>query len=395
MLSPLTRRNLTLSYGYAACAFFGINTLWVIFLQQQGLSLVEIGLCESVFHLTSFLSEVPSGVIADRFGYRPVLIISRLMAIGHALIMLTAHSLGWLLLAFILQAWAYNLQSGTIEAAQYDSLVNTQATQHYPRVTTILNTTIEVADTLGVVLAGWLMPQHLSVTYWVYLAAALIAILAISGLRVPQRQLTKTHSAQPSLRTILRAATHLLVTQRRLRILMIFDALFSALGTTYYYYFQTVMTAQHFSGRLITTILIASMALNIVAIQLTPWLQRHQTQHQLLYGLCLSMIMALLSAFSHAIGLLVLIYLVINSLMALIEPLFSNYYNQLIPNGQRATLLSVASMVFSLAMISAFPLIGWLIQRVGFAVTFGSCGLLTLIALLSLYGYARRRAVQH
>lgn len=168
MLSPLTRRNLTLSYGYAACAFFGINTLWVIFLQQQGLSLVEIGLCESVFHLTSFLSEVPSGVIADRFGYRPVLIISRLMAIGHALIMLTAHSLGWFLLAFILQAWAYNLQSGTIEAAQYDSLVNTQATQHYPRVTTILNTTIEVADTLGVVLAGWLMPQHLSVTYWVY-----------------------------------------------------------------------------------------------------------------------------------------------------------------------------------------------------------------------------------
>ncbi|WP_440311172.1 MFS transporter [Lactiplantibacillus plantarum subsp. plantarum] len=100
MLSPLTRRNLTLSYGYAACAFFGINTLWVIFLQQQGLSLVEIGLCESVFHLTSFLSEVPSGVIADRFGYRPVLIISRLMAIGHTLIMLTAHSLGWLLLAF-------------------------------------------------------------------------------------------------------------------------------------------------------------------------------------------------------------------------------------------------------------------------------------------------------
>ncbi|MDN6355976.1 MAG: MFS transporter, partial [Lactiplantibacillus plantarum] len=52
MLSPLTRRNLPLSYGYAACAFFGINTLWVIFLQQQGLSLVEIGLCESVFHLT-------------------------------------------------------------------------------------------------------------------------------------------------------------------------------------------------------------------------------------------------------------------------------------------------------------------------------------------------------
>ena len=56
------------------------------------------------------------------------------------------------------------------------------------------------------------------------------------------------------------------------------------------------------------------MALNIVAIQLTPWLRRHQTQHQLLYGLCLNMIMALL-AHLVAIGLLVLIYLVINSLL--------------------------------------------------------------------------------
>lgn len=36
MLSPLIRRNLQLSYGYAACSFLGITTLWVIFLQQRG-----------------------------------------------------------------------------------------------------------------------------------------------------------------------------------------------------------------------------------------------------------------------------------------------------------------------------------------------------------------------
>lgn len=73
--------------------------------------------------------------------------------------------------------------------------------------------------------------------------------------------------------------------------------------------------------------------------------------------------------------------------MAMIEPLFSNYYNQLISNGQRATLLSVASMAFSLAMVGSFPLIGWLIQMVGFTVTFGSCGLLTLMTLLGIYRY--------
>ncbi|WP_253955662.1 MFS transporter [Lactiplantibacillus pentosus] len=235
MLSPLIRRNLQLSYGYAACSFLGITTLWVIFLQQRGLSLVAIGLCESVFHLTSFLSEVPSGVIADRFGYRSVLISSRLMAIGHAIIMLTAHSLGWFLLAFVLQAWAYNLQSGTLAAAQYDILVAADATRSYPHVTTVLNTTIEIADTVGVVLAGWLLGHHLIWTYWIYLVAALMAVLLTAGLKIPA-VIAPTES-RPGLQQITVAAWHVLQTQPRLRALILFDAVFSAVSTTYYYYF--------------------------------------------------------------------------------------------------------------------------------------------------------------
>ena len=384
MLSSLTRRNLNLSYGYGACAFFGITTLWVIFLQRQGLSLVEIGFCESLFHLTSFLSEVPSGILADRFGYRSVLIASRLMAIGHAAIMLTAHHFGWFLFAFVLQAWAYNLQSGTLAAAQYDTLAANQATQRYPRVTTILNTTIELADTIGVVIAGWLLPHDLIVTYWLYLVASSMAVVMISGLHVPHHHSPGSNSEQPSLHQILVAAARVLKQQPQLRQLMIFDALFSALSSTYYYYFQTVMTAHHFSSRVITTILIAGMMINILTIQATPWLQRHQSQRQLINSLCLGLAVALLMVFGRATSLLVAAYLAINGLKAMIEPLFSNYYNQLMPNGQRATLLSVASMGFSLAMVGSFPLIGWLIQRIGFVLTFGSCGLLILLAWLSL-----------
>ncbi|MDY1545168.1 MFS transporter [Lactiplantibacillus pentosus] len=377
MLSPLIRRNLQLSYGYAACSFFGITTLWVIFLQQRGLSLVAIGLCESIFHLTSFLSEVPSGVIADRFGYRSVLISSRLMAIGHAIIMLTAHSLGWFLLAFVLQAWAYNLQSGTLAAAQYDSLVAADATRSYPHVTTVLNTTIEIADTVGVVLAGWLLGHHLIWTYWIYLVAALVAVLLTAGLKIPA--VVAPTESRPGLRQITVAAWHVLQTQPRLRALILFDAVFSAVSTTYYYYFQTVMTAHHFTSPKITTILVIGLAVNVAAIQLTPWLQAHFAQRRLLIGLCGGLTIALLGSFNSAPNWLISAYLVINGLQALLAPLLSNYYNQLIPNGQRATLLSVASMGFSLAMVGSFPGIGWLIQHWGFTLTFGTSGLLILI----------------
>ena len=39
--------------------------IWIIFLIQRGFSLVEVGLAETVFHIASFLFEIPSGAIAD------------------------------------------------------------------------------------------------------------------------------------------------------------------------------------------------------------------------------------------------------------------------------------------------------------------------------------------
>jgi hypothetical protein len=57
------------------------------------------------------------------------------------------------------------------------------------------------------------------------------------------------------------------------------------------------------------------------------------------------------------------------------------YYNDRIPSSQRATLLSVGSLLYSLAMIGLFPLLGWRIDHVGFAQTFSEAGI-TLSSLL-------------
>ncbi|EIW13779.1 transport protein, major facilitator subfamily (MSF) [Lactiplantibacillus pentosus KCA1] len=188
-------------------------------------------------------------------------------------------------------------------------------------------------------------------------------------------------------------AWHVLQTQPRLRALIWFDSVFSAISTTYYYYFQTVMTARHFTSPQITTILVIGLAVNVATIQLTPWLQAHFTQRRLLISLCVGLTHALLGSFNSATNWLVIAYLVINGLRALLAPLLSNYYNQLIPNGQRATLLSVASMGFSLAMVGSFPGIGWLIQYWGFTTTFGASGLLILLVGLSWWLKQKLRAV--
>lgn len=160
---------------------------------------------------------------------------------------------------------------------------------------------------------------------------------------------------------------------------MVFHAAFSALGTTYYYYFQSVMTAKGFSGLLISGILVITAILNVGGVQLTPWLQRKWPQTQLLRGLAIVLAGALISAlWANTLGL-VGGYLLINLLLAVIEPLLSNYYNQLIPSAQRATLLSISSMIFSLMMVVLFPVMGWLIEWSNFTVAFGGTGMVVLV----------------
>lgn len=123
----------------------------------------------------------------------------------------------------------------------------------------------------------------------------------------------------------------------------------------------------------------------MISVQLTPFLQRHWSPTKLLSGLASLLILTLIITGANQLPIMLGGYFFVNMLMAGIAPIMSSYYNALIPSGQRATLLSVSSMLYSIVTSLAFPLIGWLIERVGFALSFAWLGLgLLLITLASL-----------
>lgn len=82
----------------------------------RGFSLAEIGLAEGVFHLTSLLCEVPSGMAADLLGRRRTLIFGGVLGVFSALAMAFAPGLGLICTAMALKALGYNMLSGTAEA---------------------------------------------------------------------------------------------------------------------------------------------------------------------------------------------------------------------------------------------------------------------------------------
>ena len=55
-------------YASSVLGNLSLTGAWVAILAARGYNLVDIGIAETVFHITSLIFEIPSGVLADVFG---------------------------------------------------------------------------------------------------------------------------------------------------------------------------------------------------------------------------------------------------------------------------------------------------------------------------------------
>lgn len=82
-------RNIKVDYIYRFLSCFDITSaIWVLYLGYKGMSLTQIGILESIFHITGFISEIPTGAMADLIGRKRIIVLGRFTALISAVIML-------------------------------------------------------------------------------------------------------------------------------------------------------------------------------------------------------------------------------------------------------------------------------------------------------------------
>ena len=74
------KRQINKLYTLTTVSYFRIaGASWVALLALRGFSLLQIGVLESIFHIASSCFEIPSGVVADVFGRKRTLALSKLI----------------------------------------------------------------------------------------------------------------------------------------------------------------------------------------------------------------------------------------------------------------------------------------------------------------------------
>lgn len=115
----------------------------------RGFTLARIGLAEAVFHLTSLLCEVPSGVAADLLGRRLNLAVSAVFEIFSDVTMAFSPNLAAVCAAMALKALACTMISGTLEALTYDSLKTAGRENEYLQADAKISVLQKLATALG------------------------------------------------------------------------------------------------------------------------------------------------------------------------------------------------------------------------------------------------------
>lgn len=343
--------------------FHPAGSIWVILLALRGFSLVEIGVIEGVFHMVSLCCELPSGVVADVLGRRRSLAASCAMFLLSALLMACSGGLAGVCFAMAVNAVAYNLMSGAREAITYESLLQMGQEGEYLRFSSWQNTVYRLSDGGGMLLAGATLMLGWRLAYVLDAGISLLGLAAVLLLWEPdgergRKKLTRRQIADSTAATV-RGAWKAVSGDRTVVWIMLLNALVGACATLTRFFLQQRVEAAVTEPALLGPALFVLGLGGGLATLFTGTLDR------LNYGKAVALTgagvaLCVLLAREGTLPVLLIAGLAAGLLDDALQLVSDKRLNERFPSEQRATLVSLASLTFSLVMIPLSPLFGWL-----------------------------------
>lgn len=378
---------------YTSDFFSGLritDAVWVALLAARGFSLWEIGLAESVYHIVSLFCEVPSGMAADLLGRRKTLLSGGVLTVTCNLLMAFAPNLFTICLAMGLNALAMTMFSGTFTALVYDSLKTEGREDEYIQVSANSSQISMLANAIGSLAS--LLKRFLGFAGFYLLSAAFEGVSTAALALMEEPIVTKAQASREKhplralpeqFRQLVRDSLHVLHTCPMAVKLIASSALISV---------PSYLTKMFLQQRLVelgwpTELLFLPLLLGGLACVAGTEIGRRVNCRSMrrLYTACAllcgvgTLLVGAAPAWGGILGMML-----VQGVLEVYLLHESQKLNDAIPSDQRATLISVDGMAYSLLMIPASPLVG----AVGDAFGQAGAGLALLGGVIVLSGAA-------
>jgi MFS family permease len=401
---------LTLLTTLAASFIWGVNTL---FLLDAGLNNTEAFAANAFFSIGMVIFEVPTGVVADTRGRRFSFVLGAGTLLVSTLLYLLmwqvqAPFIGWAL-ASILLGLGFTFFSGATEAWLVDALTATGYTGNLETIFGRGQTVAGVAMLSGSVLGG--IVAQLSTLGMPYVIRALLLgvalIAALAFMRDLGFQARKDVSTVEAVRDIARGSIDAGLRNRPVRWMMLAAPFTGGVGIYVFYAMQPYLlelfgdpTAYSIAG-LAAAIVAGSQIVGGLSV---PYVRRlfSRRTNAIFLGIAIEVAalagLAAVGAGQETLGMtafyLAVALLVVWALVGSVSrPIRQSFLNGIIPSEQRATVLSVDSLMGSVGGAVAQPLLGRVADVSGYAASYLVSGVICTMALPFVFLARRERAL--
>ena len=346
-------------YASSVLGNLSLTGAWVAILAARGYNLVDIGIAETVFHITSLIFEIPSGVLADVFGRKKMLIVSSIMRMIGNIIMILSDNLFTVCLSIAFHALSYNFSSGTGDALAYDSLKAANAESRFERFESDQLVIYRLCSGISTLCAGFALFIGHRLAYGTDLITGVIQIavlMSLSEMYAPAPEQIGSIAAR--LAICLKESFTFMKSAKRAMKLMIVNSLIGAADTLLLFFLQAKLPERGIPHRLLGAALLFMEIGGIIGSKLITKLPK--LSYRCVF--CISSVMVLAGIVAEHSPMYAVMALG-GFIAAVADDALQVRTNVLLqdmfPSEQRATLTSLESFTFSVIMIVLSPLAGF------------------------------------
>jgi MFS family permease len=382
MLNNNIQSNIGKIYIIKALRWFMlIMPILVLFFQENGLSMKEILILQSVFSIAIVVFEIPSGYFSDVIGRKITIIIACILGFAAFIIYSFAYSFKEFLIAELILGFSSSFLSGTDSAILYDTLAQIKKENLYKKIEGRLLAIGNFSEATASLLAGFVATISLRTPFFIETALMFFTIIVAITLVEPKRRRFK--SPEGNIKGIMKIVKHSLHYHHEIKWLIIYSGFISASTLTMVFfiqpYFQLVDLPLVYFG-IIWAIL--NVSVGIFSLYAHKYEIKLGRKKALISLIIFPFIGYLLLSITKSLWSLIFI-LPFYFTRAMSYPILKDYVNKLVSSDIRATVLSVKNLVSRIIFAIVGPIIGWLTDVYSLQLALMTSGLIFLFFSVS------------
>ncbi len=340
--------------------FMLVMPIVVLFFQDNGLSIKEVFILQSIYSLSIVLLEIPSGYFADVIGRKNTIIAGAILGfLGFSTYSISHGFIGFMIAEIIL-GFGQSMISGADSALLYDTLLDNNKQDDYLKHEGRMTSAGNFAEATAGILGGLLAALSLRYPYYGQTLIAFIAIPAAITLIEPK---TNQHRIDISWKQIVGVVRYSLIDNVELRWNIIYSSIVGASTLTMAWFVQPWLIRADVK---VESFGIIWTALNLIvgiaamyAYKVELKFGRKSVIIAFTVAIGFGFIVAGIIPYFWSIFFFVIFYIA----RGIATPILKDGINRIAPSNMRATILSVRNFTIRIIFSIWGPFYGWITDK--------------------------------